>query len=89
VPGFIVTTTGSSVSIATEYKSRLPAARLQHEIRSYIAGQSDSELEDVVVIRSPDDLRGLGMPPYARVLLPELFASLRSTAIPGLEAAPE
>ena len=72
-PGFWVTQTAAHVSIAAAYLSDVDAEALKKQIESHIAQDPASELTEAVIVRGPSDLRGLAMPPYARVLLAALF----------------
>ncbi len=72
-PGFWVTQTAVHVSIAAAYHTDLDAEALKKQIESHIAQDPASELTEAVIVRGPADLRGLAMPPYARVLLAALF----------------
>ncbi len=68
-PGFIVTMTGAQVSFAVAYNSPLTAEALGAKVHAHIAAESDPELAEMVIVRGFDDLQGLAMPHYARVLL--------------------
>jgi len=72
-PGFITTFAGASVSIAAEFRSRLPSEALEGQILRHIGADPNSELAGVVIVSSARDLAGLDMPAYARVLLNVLF----------------
>jgi 8-oxo-dGTP pyrophosphatase MutT (NUDIX family) len=73
-PGYVVTVAGRQVSIAVEIVANEELDPLLRRIRSHIAADPKSELEDVVAIRSPGDLEGLAVPPYARGLLLTLLS---------------
>ncbi len=68
-PGFIVTLTGAQVSFAVTYHSTLSAEALATKVRAHIAAEAEPELAEMVIVRGVEDLRGLPMPHYARVLL--------------------
>lgn len=68
-PGFIVTLTGAQVSFAVAYNSPLTAEVLAAKVHAHIAAEAEPELAEMVIVRGVEDLRGLAMPHYARVLL--------------------
>lgn len=68
-PGFIVTLTGAQVSFAVAYNSELGARELAAKVQAHIAAEAEPELAEMVIVRGVEDLRGLAMPHYARVLL--------------------
>ena len=68
-PGFIVTLTGSQVSFAVAYNSPLTAEALAAKAHAHIAADPNPELAEMVIVRRREDLQGLAMPHYARVLL--------------------
>ena len=76
MPGFIVTQTGRQVSFAAAFQSPLASHQLLSKIGSHLGKDPDSELEAMLVVRGAYDLQGLAMPPYARVLLSQLFKAL-------------
>ncbi len=67
--GFIVTLTGAQVSVAVAYNSCLAAEVLAAKAHAHIAAEQDPELAEMIIVRRGDDLKGLPMPHYARVLL--------------------
>jgi len=67
--GFLMTQVAAHVSFAVPYTSSLTSQELCARIRSHIAADSNPELAEVVVLRSPDDMDGCAMAHYARVLL--------------------
>lgn len=67
--GFLMTQAAAHVSFACVFRSRWAADSLVRRIREFLETEKDPELADVVVMRSPDELAGLAMPHYARVLL--------------------
>lgn len=73
--GFLVTEVGQQVSIALELRSHLTADALMARIGAHIAQEEAPELAGMTAVRSPADIEGLAMPPYARVLLENLLAS--------------
>ncbi len=68
-PGFIVTMTGAQVSFAVAYNSGFGAEELAAKVHAHIAAEAEPELAEMVIVRGVEDLRGLAMPHYARVLL--------------------
>lgn len=68
-PGFIVTMTGAQVSFAVTYNSELGAEELAAKVHAHIAADAEPELAEMVIVRGVENLRGLAMPHYARVLL--------------------
>jgi 8-oxo-dGTP pyrophosphatase MutT (NUDIX family) len=75
-PGYIVTRSGRQVSFAAGFRSPLTADRLMSKIHDHLAAEADPELASMVIVRSEGDMRGLAMPPYARLLLERLFQGL-------------
>ncbi len=73
-PGYIVTFSGPLLSIGLELQSSLDAATLRTRILSHIAREKNSELTDILIVRSPSDLEGQAIVPYAAQLLEWLFA---------------
>jgi ADP-ribose pyrophosphatase YjhB (NUDIX family) len=73
LPGFLATHAGALTSIAVPYRSPLRSSELKARIHDHISRDPDPELSEAVVIRSAEDLKGLGMPIYASVLLAHLF----------------
>ena len=73
--GYLVTFAGPLLSIAAEYRSRLPADELRARILRHIAADPQSELVDAVIVRTGADLARIDMPEYARVLLGWLLAA--------------
>jgi ADP-ribose pyrophosphatase YjhB (NUDIX family) len=69
-PGFFVTFAGPMISIAIEFAASLPAAELLACVRQHIAADPVSELEDVVLVERLEQLEGLPMPLFARLLVP-------------------
>ena len=76
--GFWITQSSAQVSIAAGYIASMDAETLKSRIERHISSDPASELSEIVVVRSAADLRDLAMPPYARVLLTELFAQGQS-----------
>ena len=72
-PGFYLTCTNAQVSFAVEFVSRRTALSLKTEIEKHLSQDPKSELTDIIVVRTSADLEGLAMPPYACVLMLELF----------------
>ena len=68
-PGFIVTMTGAQVSFAAAYNSPLTAKELSARAHAHIAAEAEPELAQMVIVKRGQDLQGLAMPHYARVLL--------------------
>jgi len=75
VPGYLVTFAGPLLSIAAEFLADLPSQTLRETMLGHLRGDAQSELVDIIVVRSAGDLEGLAMPPYARVLLTSLFGA--------------
>lgn len=73
LPGFLVTETGAQLSIAKTFQSPLDGDQLKMQIERYLADDPASELDGVVIVRRVEDLEGLPMPSYARVLLGQLL----------------
>lgn len=71
--GHLVTTTGRQVSIGVILQHEQSAAELSKTIVSNIQSQQAAELEDVVFVRSPEDLRGLDVPDYTQCLVEHLY----------------
>lgn len=71
--GYLVTTVGRQVSIAVELIGDADAATLQDRIRHTFGEEAEPELEDIVVVRSWDEVAALPVPHYARVLLAHLM----------------
>lgn len=67
--GIVLCEAGVHVSFAIPFVSELTAADLKDRIAAFIAKDPDPELAEALVVRGPDDLKGLAMPHYARVLL--------------------
>ena len=67
--GFIVTLTGAQVSVAVAYNSSLAAEVLAAKSHAHIAAEQDPELAEMIIVQRGDNLKGLPMPHYARVLL--------------------
>jgi 8-oxo-dGTP pyrophosphatase MutT (NUDIX family) len=80
-PGFIVTVLAAQVSIAVTFRCHLPAIELRAKILAHILSEENPELDDVVIVRSADDIKGLPMPPYARTLINTLYGS--HSSLPG------
>ncbi|MEZ5899422.1 MAG: NUDIX hydrolase [Hyphomicrobiaceae bacterium] len=72
--GFLVTQVAAHVSFAVPYVSPLGADDLVQRVHAHIAAESNPELAEVVVLKSPADMEGLAMAHYARVLLASSFA---------------
>lgn len=68
-PGFLVTETGPYVSFSGVFTSQLSSHDLAARVRAHIAGETDPELAEPVVLQSPDDLAHEAIAAYARVLL--------------------
>jgi ADP-ribose pyrophosphatase YjhB (NUDIX family) len=67
--GVLVTTIGQQVSIAVDLVSGEDGQSLQARVRRALSGVGDSELDDVILVRSLRDLAGSKVPEYADVLL--------------------
>ena len=66
---YIVTQAGPHVSFSVSYRSQLTSVELAERVRAHIASESEPELLEPVVLRSPRDLEGEAIAHYARVLL--------------------
>ena len=73
IPGYYITTSGTSVSIAAEFHSHVPATDLRREMLDRIAAQDDPELADIVVVKTAAGLDALDLVPYAKRLLEKLL----------------
>jgi len=71
--GYLVTTVGRQVSIAVDLIGDADAATLQDRIRHAFGADAEPELEEIVAVRSWDDVAALPVPHYARVLLAHLM----------------
>lgn len=72
-PGAILTFSGPMVSVGIVYRLGIDGAAALARMRNHIAGDPDSELDDVLTASHREDIAGLAMPGHARVLLPELL----------------
>lgn len=73
-PGFLVTEMGAQLSIAKTFQSPLDGEHLKIQVERHLADDPASELDGVVIVRQVEDLKGLPMPSYARLLLEHLLA---------------
>ena len=55
-PGFVVATSGSLVLLGVVYRSELTAHALQERMLRFTRLQATPEIDDVVIIRSPDEI---------------------------------
>jgi len=74
-PGYLLTSAGTSVSIAIEWRSPLAAEDLRERMLSHIRHQPAPELADVVIVSRPDEIDAGTMPAYARSLLSHLLSA--------------
>lgn len=74
-PGLILTFAGPMLSIAVEFRAAMAGEDLRARIRAHIAADTDSELEDAVIVRSAGDLADIAMPIYAEVLMWEILGA--------------
>ncbi|MDX2308278.1 MAG: NUDIX hydrolase [Hyphomicrobium sp.] len=72
-PGFRVTFQGQHISIARELCSPLATDAFLAEVRSRLAADPSSELEDVVAIRSVNDMDRYNLPPFVHLLLRDVL----------------
>ncbi len=68
-PGYWLTRAGVLVSFAAEFRFQDPAEALLAHIEAHLAEDAESELTEVVLVRSAADLDGLAVPDYARALV--------------------
>jgi 8-oxo-dGTP pyrophosphatase MutT (NUDIX family) len=68
-PGYLLTRAGPLLSIGLEWRSMLPAEALRARILDHVARQSEPELADIVVVRSPAEIDADMMPRFAQALL--------------------
>ena len=71
--GFLLVRTGPLVSIIREFRSHLTSAELRHQILARLSAEPDSELVDIIVIRSLADLDDPTIQPYAAMAITEAF----------------
>ncbi len=67
--GILLVEAGAHVALAIPYVSRLGSAELRARIAAFITADPDPELAEAIVVTAVEDLEGLPMPHYARVLL--------------------
>ena len=72
--GFLITTVGQQVSIAVEMVASGDAKSLVAEMRHAADSSAEPELDEIVAVRTFDDVMALPVPEYARVLLGHLLA---------------
>jgi 8-oxo-dGTP pyrophosphatase MutT (NUDIX family) len=77
--GYLVTITGSLLSIAVLWTSDLPASALADQARRHIASDPESELADVLFVAPGEEHAHLDIPHFARALLTALV-DLKSDA---------
>jgi 8-oxo-dGTP pyrophosphatase MutT (NUDIX family) len=75
--GFLITTIGQQVSIALELVGYGDAATLQKRIADALASEAEPELDDIVAVRTWDEVEALAAPAYAQVLLAYLLDARR------------
>lgn len=74
IPGAYLTFDGQLLSIAIEHVSTLDAAALLQRATSFIASETDSELEAVIAVASRAGYAHLAMPGFAKALLDVVLA---------------
>ena len=55
-PGYVLVAAGASIAIGVEYWTKLPTEQLRVEVLVNLARQSDPELADILLVRSPAEL---------------------------------
>jgi len=73
VPGYLVTFVGLQVAIGVEWRSALPAEELRVRMLTYIRGQAEPELDDIVIVRGRAGIDESTMPAHARAVLRSLL----------------
>ena len=73
-PGYVITVSKQQISIAVAITAHDEAATLAARIRQHISRDPFSELEDVAIVRTEQDLDMLATPAYARALLGTLLS---------------
>jgi hypothetical protein len=74
VPGAYLTFDGQLLSIAIEHVSKYDAAALMLRAATFIASETDSELEAVIAVASRADYTHLAMPGFTKALLDVVLA---------------
>jgi len=67
--GFLVAQVAAHVSFAVPYTSHLGGDELVARIGAHISSEANPELAEAVVLKSPQEMEGLAVAHYARVLL--------------------
>lgn len=73
--GHLVVMCGPIVAFGIPFRARLAAAPLIDHVRAHIAAEAVPELEDVVVVRSLDDVARIAMTPHAELAVRHVIAS--------------
>ncbi len=76
--GFLVTTVGMHVSIAVELTGDGDAEVLLSRIREALGRQSDAELDEILAVKTVQDMDALPVPDFARALLAHVLRTRRS-----------
>lgn len=74
LPGTLVCERGPQLAIAATWRFAETAEALRARVLDHLARETAPELADAVIVGPDDDLAGLGVPPYARLLLRHVFA---------------
>lgn len=72
VPGFLMASAGPHIALAVLYRVEQTAETLQTAMRAHIAKEARPELDDIVILRSMQDIEP-ETPEYAKRLLRALF----------------
>lgn len=75
LPGFLVCERGLQLAIAVAWRFADSGDELRARVLDHLARETAGELMDVVMVGPGDDLAGLGVPAYARLLLRHVFAA--------------
>ena len=73
--GHLVVLCGPIVAFGVPFRAKLEAAPLLDHIRGHIATEAVPELEDVVVVRSLDEVARIAMTPHAELAVRHVIAS--------------
>lgn len=77
--GFIVTVCGPQISVGVSFQSSLDAIQLRNRVMAYVAAETDPELEDVVVLKSPELGDGGAFAEFSEVLVQHVLTGSRKT----------
>lgn len=73
--GFIVTEHGPQLSIAQRLSIDADAVDVKAEVDRFIAADTNSELEEIIMVKDAVDIASLAMPAYARVLITKMLTN--------------